>query len=325
MGAASPEFVDIETNGIRLRAACMGEGPLVLLCHGWPESWYSWRHQIPALAAAGFRVVAPDMRGFGGSDAPAAREDYTLLHHAGDMVGLVEALGEKHAAIVGHDWGAPVAWTSALLRPDIFHAVAGLSVPYQPPDIISVTEKMRRAGVHGYYMLWFGPEGVAEKHLAEDVRKSLRMFYWSLGGEANAVRPYVAVVPDGGGLRDTCIDCGEDGLPPWLSRSDLDYYESEFARAGFRGGLNWYRCTDRNQKLLMPWRGRPIEVPAMYIGGSLDPVIAARGARLAVEALPRTLPKLFRSTLLEGCGHWTQQEQPDAVNRHLLDFLGSLR
>ena len=318
-------FRHIETNGIRLRVREAGSGPLLLLCHGWPESWYSWRHQIPVLAAAGYRVVAPDMRGFGGSDAPPAVEDYTLLHHAADMVGLVEALGERRAIIVGHDWGAPVAWTSALLRPDLFRAVAGLSVPYQPPDTISVTEKMRRAGVHGYYMLYFGPEGVAEAHLGEDTRQSLRMFYWSLGGEANATRPYVAVVPAGGGLRQTCWDCGEAGLPGWLTRQDLDYYESEFARAGFRGSLNWYRCTDRNQKLLMPWRGRPIEVPALYIGGTRDPVIAAKGARLAVEALPQSLPRLFRSVLLEGCGHWTQQERPAEVNAHLLDFLRSLR
>lgn len=318
-------FRQIETNGIRLRVREAGSGPLLLLCHGWPESWYSWRHQIPVLAAAGYRVVAPDMRGFGGSDAPQAVEDYTLLHHAADMVGLVGALGERSAIIVGHDWGAPVAWTSALLRPDLFRAVAGLSVPYQPPDTISVTEKMRRAGVHGYYMLYFGPEGVAEAHLGEDTRQSLRMFYWSLGGEANATRPYVAVVPEGGGLRETCWDCGEAGLPGWLTRQDLDYYESEFARAGFRGGLNWYRCTDRNQKLLMPWRGRPIEVPALYIGGTRDPVIAAKGARLAVEALPQSLPRLFRSVLLEGCGHWTQQERPAEVNAHLLDFLRSLR
>lgn len=317
-------FRDIESNGIRLRVREAGSGPLVLLCHGWPESWYSWRHQIPALADAGYRVVAPDMRGFGGSDAPLEVEDYTLLHHVADMVGLVEALGEEQAVIVGHDWGAPVAWTAALLRPDIFRAVAGLSVPYQPPDVISVTEKMRRAGVHGYYMLYFGPEGVAEKHLGQDVRKSLRMFYWSLGGEANAVKPYVAVVPPGGGLRDTCSDIDEAALPAWLTTADLDYYEGEFARAGFRGGLNWYRCTDRNQKLLMPWRGRPVAVPALYIGGRRDPVLAAAAARRAVEELPRTLPRLHRSVLLEECGHWTQQERPVAVNAQLLDFLSSL-
>jgi pimeloyl-ACP methyl ester carboxylesterase len=320
---AGLSFRTINANGMALRIAEMGSGPLVLLCHGWPESWYSWRHQLPALAAAGFHVVAPDMRGFGGSEAPPAVESYTLLHHAGDMTELVRALGESQAVIVGHDWGAPIAWTSALLRPDIFRAVAGLSVPYSPPEPLGVTEKMRRAGVRGYYMLYFEREGVAEKELQADVERSLRMFYWSLGGEANAAKRYVAVVPEGGGLLDTCSDCG-DALPAWLTREDLAYYTAEYKRAGFRGGLNIYRDVDRTAALLAPWRGRPIEVPALYIGGTLDPVIAAPAARRTLEAMPHHLPLLWRCELLEGCGHWTQQERPDHVNRLLLDFLGSL-
>jgi pimeloyl-ACP methyl ester carboxylesterase len=320
---AGLSFRTINANGIALRVAELGSGPLVLLCHGWPESWYSWRHQLPALAAAGYRVVAPDMRGFGASEAPAPLEAYSLLHHAGDMTELVKALGEKQAVIVGHDWGAPIAWTSALLRPDVFRAVAGLSVPYSPPEALGVTEKMRRAGVRGYYMLYFEPEGVAEKELSHDVERSLRMFYWSLGGEANAIKRYVAVVPDGGGLLDTCSDCGE-ALPGWLTREDLAYYTAEYRRAGFRGGLNIYRNVDRTASLLAPWRGQPITVPALYIGGTHDPVIAAPAARRTLDAMPQHLPKLWRSELLEGCGHWTQQERPEQVNRLLLAFLRSL-
>jgi pimeloyl-ACP methyl ester carboxylesterase len=320
---AGLNFQTVNANGIALRIAEMGSGPLVLLCHGWPESWYSWRRQLPALAAAGYRAVAPDMRGFGSSEAPPSIDAYTLLHHAGDMTELVKALGENNAVIVGHDWGAPIAWTSALLRPDMFRAAAGLSVPYSPPEELGVTEKMRRAGVRGYYMLYFEPEGVAEKELSRDIERSLRMFYWSLGGEANAIKRYVAVVPEGGGLLDTCSDCG-DALPAWLTREDLAYYTAEYKRAGFRGGLNIYRNVDRTAALLAPWRGQPITVPALYIGGTHDPVIGAPAARRTLEAMPLHLPRLWRSELLEGCGHWTQQERPDAVNRLLLDFLASL-
>jgi pimeloyl-ACP methyl ester carboxylesterase len=320
---AGLSFQNVNANGIALRVAQMGSGPLVLLCHGWPESWYSWRHQLPALAAAGFRAVAPDLRGFGASEAPAPVEAYSLLHHVGDMVELVKALGESQAVIVGHDWGAPIAWTAALLRPDVFRAVAGLSVPYSPPEALGVTEKMRRAGVRGYYMLYFEREGVAEQELSADVERSLRMFYWSLGGEANASKPYVAVVPDGKGLLDTCSDCGA-ALPAWMTAQDLAYYASEYLRAGFRGGLNLYRNVDRNAALLAPWRGRPIEVPALYIGGTRDPVTAAPAAKRMLAALPEHLPRLWRSELLDGCGHWTQQERPAAVNQLLLGFLRSL-
>lgn len=315
----------VAANGIDIHLAEAGEAgrPLVLLCHGWPELWYSWRHQLPALAAAGFHAVAPDMRGFGGTTAPPAVEDYTQLHHVADMVELVGALGQARAAIVGHDWGAPVAWHAALLRPDVFHAVAGLSVPYAPPAAISLTEKMRRAGVDGYYMLYFQKEGVAEAELERDPLVSLRRFYWSLGGEAQAEKGYVAVVPPGGGLLDTCGDCGE-ALPGWMTAEDLRVYAEAYRRSGFRGGLNWYRNVDRTQKLLMPWRGRPVEVPALYVGGTRDPVISAAAAREAVATLSRHVPRLTRAVLLEGCGHWTQQERPREVNELLLAFLRGL-
>ena len=245
----------IAVNAITLHIAEAGSGPLVLLCHGWPELWYSWRHQLPALAAAGFHVVAPDMRGFGGSDAPAPVDRFTLLDNVADMVALVGALGEKQAVIIGHDWGAPVAWHAALLRPDIFHAVAGLSIPYQPPGGMALTERMRRAGVEGFYQLYFQKPGVAEAELEADVEASLRKFYWSLGGEAQSIRTYKAVVPKGGGLLDTCLDCG-DALPAWLTRADLDVFVAAYRQAGFRGGLNWYRNIDANAQLLLPWRDR---------------------------------------------------------------------
>src|SRR5438105_7751055 len=158
----------IETNGIRMHIAEQGEGPLVVLCHGFPESWYSWRHQLSALAAAGFHAVAPDMRGYGQTDRPEAIDQYTLFHLVGDIVGLLDALGERQAVIAGHDWGAPVAWGTALFRPDRIRGVVGLSVPYTPRGPVAITQAMRNAGANNFYMLYFQKPGVAEAELERD-------------------------------------------------------------------------------------------------------------------------------------------------------------
>ena len=267
--------------------------------------------------------AAADMRGFGASVGPSAIERYSILDNVGDMVALVAALGEKQAVIVGHDWGAPVAWHAALLRPDIFHAVACLSIPYQPPGEMALTERMRRAGVAGFYQLYFQQEGVAEEELERDVEASLRKFYWSLGGEAQAIRPYKAVVPKDGGLLDTCLDCADD-LPQWMSRADLDMFVAAYRQSGFRGGLNWYRNIDRNAQLLLPWRGCGIGVPALFVGGESDPATAAPAARAIIANQRTHIPKLTKSVMLEGCGHWTQQERPREVNKLLTEFLWAL-
>jgi pimeloyl-ACP methyl ester carboxylesterase len=311
----------IETNGIRMRIAEQGTGPVVLLCHGFPESWFSWRHQIPALADAGYHAVAPDMRGYGGTDRPDAVDQYTQLHHVGDMLGVLDAIGAETAVIVGHDWGAPVAWNAALLRPDRFRAVAALSVPYVPRGATRPTTAMAHAaGEHFMYMLYFQTPGVAEAELEKDVRSTIRRVLWSLSGDAGDTSGWHLQKP----RHSTFLDGLNEpaALPEWLTEADIDYYAAEFSRTGFRGGLNWYRNLDRTWELMAPWRGARITVPALFIAGSKDPVIARM--RPAMEALSETVPGLVEVELLPGCGHWTQQERPAQVNEELVAFLDGL-
>lgn len=311
-----------EANKITMRYAEAGEGPLVLLCHGWPESWYSWRHQILALAKAGYRVVAPDMRGYGGTEAPEAIEHYTLFHMVGDMVGLLKALGEEKAVVMGHDWGAPVAWHCALLRPDIFRAVVGMSVPWSPPSHTNMLSALRKRGITTFYIQYFQKPGIAEAELQKNVRNSLRRIYYAAGGEMQERGKGFAVLAPGGGLLDNTVDPAT--LPPWLSEADLDYYTAEFTRVGFRGGLNWYRNLTRTWSLAGPWRGQPITVPALFIAGSRDGVLRFPAAQSQLDAFPKTLPQLRGKHILDGAGHWIQQERADAVNALLVEFLKGL-
>ena len=308
----------IETNGIRMHVAEQGTGPLVILCHGFPESWYSWRHQLAALASAGFHAVAPDMRGYGRTDAPAEIEAYTLLHLVGDMVGLVGALGESSAVIAGHDWGAPVAWHAALLRPDCFRAVIGLSVPFRPRGSVRPTTAMPRTDSAMFYHLYFQAPGVAEVELGRDVRATIRRLAYSGSGDAPD-RESVAMVPRDGGFLDHTIDPAT--LPSWLTDADVDFYVGEFARTGFRGGLNWYRNIDRNWELLAPFGGATVNVPALYVAGDRDLVVRFPGMDQLLANLSKFIPKLRRTVMLPGCGHWTQQERPREVNDAMLEFL----
>ena len=318
----------VETNGIRMHVAEQGEGPLVLLCHGFPESWYSWRHQLEALAAAGFHAVAPDMRGYGQTDQPAAIDQYTLLHLVGDMVGLVDTLGGGPAVIAGHDWGAPVAWHAALLRPDRFRAVIGLSVPYRPRGSVRPTTAMPQTDDAIFYQLYFQAPGVAEAELSRDVRSSIRRILFSGSGEGRRAHAglgnpaAVGMVPRGGGfLRHTA----EPATPPsWLTEADVDFYAGEFNRAGFRGGLNWYRNIDRNWELMAPYAGARVTVPALYVAGDQDLVVHVRGMDQLLPNLKKFVPELRQTIMLPGCGHWTQQERPKEVNDAILAFLTTL-
>jgi pimeloyl-ACP methyl ester carboxylesterase len=308
----------VETNGIRMHLAEQGEGPVVLLCHGFPESWYSWRHQIPALAGVGYRAVAPDMRGYGQTDRPEAVEQYTQLHHVGDMVGVLDALGAETAVIVGHDWGAPVAWNAALLRPDRFRAVAALSVPYTPRGGVRPTEALARTYRDTFmYMLYFQAPGVAETELEQDVRRTMRRVLSGLSGEGAGLR---TPRPAASSFLEEIPEL--DRLPAWLTEEDIDFYAAEFARTGFRGGLNWYRNLDRTWELMAAWRGARIAVPALFIAGDRDPVIAR--TRAAMEGMSATVPGLTGTVMLAGCGHWTQQERPREVNEALLAFLAAV-
>jgi pimeloyl-ACP methyl ester carboxylesterase len=313
----------VKTNGINMHLATAGEGPLVLLCHGWPESWYSWRHQLKALAEAGYCAVAPDMRGYGQTDKPEAIDQYTLFHLTGDMVGVVDALGYDECVVIGHDWGAPVAWHSALFRPDKFRAVVGLSVPFRPRGDVRPTSAMPQTDSAIFYQLYFQNPGVAEAELEKDVRHSLRttLFGGATSPEGDATS--VGMIPRVGGWLASRT---APAVPPsWITEADIDFYEGEFRKSGFRGGLNWYRNIDRNWELLAPWSGAKVSVPALYIAGERDLVVRFRGMDKLIPNLNQFVPQLRGTSILPGCGHWTQQERPQEVNSAVIKFLSELK
>ncbi|MFF4897862.1 alpha/beta fold hydrolase [Streptomyces sp. NPDC001068] len=316
----------VTVNGVRLHVAEQGRGPLVLLLHGFPESWYSWRHQIGALSAAGYRVVAPDQRGYARSEQPAAVESYTLLHLAGDVIALITALDEEDAVLVGHDWGAPVAWVTAMLRPDMVRAVAGLSVPPVLPGGMTPPSVTRERYGDGFYQVGFQEPGIADAALARDPAATFRRLLFGASGDSpTTVRPGPWIVPDGGTLLDLMPE--PERLPDWLTADDIDAFVTDYAGHGaraFTGGLDWYRNIERDWELLAAFRGRRITVPALYIGGDRDMVLGLRGAEATLALVEQAAPLLRRGVILPGCGHWTQQERPDEVGRELLDFLAGL-
>lgn len=314
-------FVDV--NGIRMHLVEQGNGPLVVLCHGFPESSHSWRHQLPALAAAGYRAVAPDLRGFGQTDSPESVDRYTLLHLVGDLVGLLDVLEVESAVLIGHDWGATLAWHAALLRPDRFFGVAALSVPLRPRSPVQPTKAMPQTADRVFYQLYFHEPSV-EAELERDIRRTLRFFFALLSGEATlGSRPmFDGMVPRSGGL-SAMMNGAAVPTPGWLTDDVLAAFTADFMRCGFRGGLNWYRNADRNWELLAAFRGLRVEVPALYVAGDLDPIVHIPATAQAIANLERSVPRV-RKLMLPGCGHWTQQERPSEVNEALIDFLRGL-
>ena len=303
-----------------MQVATQGSGPLVLLCHGFPELWCSWREQMAALAAAGWRAAAPDMRGYGGTDAPCDPAQYTMLHHVGDLVALVQALGETHAVVVGHDWGAPAAWAAALLRPDMFRAVVGLSVPYSPPGAIDLLSALRAQGISNFYMQYFQTPGVAEAELQADVGATLRRITYSLSGDgAGGVAGLLA--PGTGFLHNTQDPAA---MPAWVNRADLAYTSAEFERTGFLGGMNWYRSLRHSWEVMAPWRGLAVKQPSLFIGGERDDVLKFPTSAASIKRFDRSLPGLRGCHILPGAGHWVQRERAGEVNRLLLAFLAGL-
>lgn len=299
-----------------------GTGPLVLLLHGFPKCWYSWRHQLPVLAAAGYRTVAIDVRGYGRSSEPEGAAAYRMLELIEDNVAVVQALGERTAVIIGHDWGSTIAANSALIRPDVFRAVGLLSVPYAPPGGPRPSEVFAQmGGEEEFYVSYFQEPGRAEAEIEPDVRGWLAGFYAALSAEtmpaADAPDPHF--VSRGGQLRDR-FPVGR--LPAWLSEGDLDVYSGEFERTGLGGALNRYRNMDRDWEDLADFHGRPITQPSLFIGGALD--ASTTWLADAIKAYPTTLPGLFASHVLDGGGHWIQQERREEVGRLLTDWLASL-
>ena len=325
------EHGDMEANGIHIHHVSQGEGPLVVLCHGFPESWYSWRHQLGALANAGYRAVAPSMRGYGKTTAPDDIGAYTISHLIGDVVGLVNGLGETSAVVVGHDWGAPVAWYSALTRPDVFRAVAGLSVPFSPatgdlPNGATINDLMRlMAGDdRDYYRLYFQEPGKAEADFEADVARNVRGFLYTISGDAVANgdldKGWDGFFAAGESMTEQLIV--PDQLPPWLSEDDVAFYVAELEASGIRGGLNWYRNINRLPGALAPFVGATIDQPSFYMGGSTD--LIAGNTPEAIAGMEAALGDLRHLELIEGAGHWLQQEYPAEVNAALVAFLDGL-
>ena len=319
----------VYANGIELHYVEHGSGPLVLFCHGWPESWYSWRHQLQTVGDAGYRAVALHMRGYGKTTQPEDVEAYTISSLVGDVVGSVVGLGESEAIVVGHDWGGPVAWYSALMRPDVFRAVAVLSVPFNPPFPlpagIDLNDVMRESAAgRQYYRLFFQEQGVAEADFERDVRKSMLGVLYVFSGDI---------------VRDQIHEIGWDGhfpidetmteqfvipekLPEWLTEADLDFYVKEHTAAGFSGGFNWYRNIKRLPAHLAPFVGKSLEQPALYLYGEHD--LVAGNTPEALHSMQATLPDLRKCLKFEGAGHWLQQERADEVNKELIEFFASL-
>jgi pimeloyl-ACP methyl ester carboxylesterase len=294
----------VKVNGIELNVLDEGEGPLVVLCHGFPELAFSWRRQIPALVQAGYRVLAPDMRGYGASSAPAAIEDYDIVSLCGDMSGLLDALDEPSAVFVGHDWGANVVWQMAVLHPERVRAVAGLSVPFTPRAPAHPLPIMRRHLGEDFYIVRFQEPGVAEAALSRDVRRTfLRMF-----------GPPAPLDLEGR------MSQGATERPEWITEDELSVYVETFTRTGFAGGLNWYRNIDRNWELTEPVGERRVEQPSLFLTGEVDVVRQFMPA----QVMDGWVTDMRASVVVPGAGHWVQQEQPEAVNAAVLDFLAGV-
>ncbi|MFI9778447.1 alpha/beta fold hydrolase [Streptomyces sp. NPDC051956] len=295
---------DVTTNGITLRVFEHGEGrqdrPPVVLCHGFPELAFSWRHQVLALAGAGYRVLVPDMRGYGGSSRPEDVDAYDILTLCADLAGLLDDVGADDAFFVGHDWGASVVWNMALLHPERVRAVAGMSVPPTPRAPAPPLPILRSRNGDDFYIVWFQEPGVADRALSQNVRRTLvtREIY-SAKWAAKA----------------------DEQLPPprWMSDEELSYYVKTFEETGFTGGLNYYRNLDRNWALTEHLDGRLINQPSLFITGSKDPVGKFMPARL-----DRMLTDLRGQIVLDGAGHWIQQERAEDVNAALLELLSTL-
>ncbi|HKV53134.1 MAG TPA: alpha/beta hydrolase [Candidatus Binataceae bacterium] len=312
-------FQMIKTNGVTLRTVVEGSGPLVILLHGFPQCWYLWRHQIDPLVAAGFQVAVPDQRGYGGSDKPATIEAYNIVELSNDVAGLASALGHERFIVVGHDWGAPVAWHTALLHARRVRAVVGMSVPYVRGQAGTMT-RQENFGDNFWYIVYFQKPGVAEAELETDVRKSLRMMYYSISGDAPEglwMQPKKATAK----LLDGLLD--PPTLPSWLTAEDLDYYVAQFEKSGFRGPINWYRNIDRNIEITPQLEQAKIEMPAYFIAGKRDIVLSFAGGML-LAAMEPYVPDLRGKVIIDGAGHWVQAERPAETNQALLGFLKSI-
>lgn len=320
-----PDFQTIDTGEVRLRAAVQGRGPLVIMVHGFPESWYSWRHQIGPVAEAGFTVCAIDVRGYGGSDKPHPVEAYAMSHMIDDLAGVAQTLQPGAPAILlGHDWGAPIVWNSALTRPDRFGAVGALSVPYMgvgARNFRAVFDEIFTRKGRFFYQAYFQEEGVAEAEAEADVRAFLRKFYYAISGDAPP-GSWPADKAAGDRLLKGLTD--PQPFPAWLSEADLDYYTGQFEASGLRGPINRYRNHERDHAFLLPFKDRRIEQPALFISGTRDLAFNMLGGPDPIAVMRQFVTDLRVAEVLEGCGHWTQQERAAEVTARIVSWLKGL-
>jgi pimeloyl-ACP methyl ester carboxylesterase len=310
----------VKTNGVELSVKEAGDGFPVVLCHGFPELAYSWRHQIPALAEAGYRVLAPDQRGYGRSSRPDAIEDYDIVHLTDDLLGILDDIGEERAVFVGHDWGSMVVWQLALRAPERVAGVVGMSVPFVPRAPLPPVQLFKQVfGDTFFYILHFQEPGVADAEFDKDPATSMRRMLAGLTTDIEAQSLTELAGPnDGRGLVERLPE--PERLPDWLSQAELDHYVQEFSRTGFTGGINWYRNFDRNWELMAPLAEAKVEMPAGFIAGGADPVLVMTPPGI----MDNWVTDLRTNVTIPGAGHWVQQEAPAEVNAALLDFLGTL-
>jgi pimeloyl-ACP methyl ester carboxylesterase len=322
----TPEFKTVDAGQAQIRVAIEGEGPLVLMVHGFPESWYSWRHQIGPIAAAGFTAAAIDVRGYGGSDKPGEVSAYSMEALTAGVAGVAKALQpDAPAILIGHDWGAPIVWNSSLSRPEAFRATAGLSVAYSGVPSRPFTDIFREAFTDKglfFYQAWFQDVGPPEAEAEADVRGFLRKFYYWASGDFPAGKS--PVKKHGAPLMEGLVD--PEVFPAWLTPADLDYYVGEFTASGFFGPISRYRNHERDFEWLQQFKGRTLDMPTLLIGGDRDPAFNGFGRIADPGAMMRQHVTDLRAVhVLPGCGHWTQQERPAEVTALLLDWLKAVR
>ena len=309
-------FEMIQTNGVTLRTVVEGEGPLLILTHGFPQCWYLWRNQIDFLVNEGYMVAVPDQRGYGASSCPSEVSDYNIRNLADDIAGIAVALGYNEFISIGHDWGCGVAWNTALLHENACRAVLGMSVPYSRG--IDRKEFPPYSDDSFWYINYFQEEGVAEAEIEEDIEKSLLAVYYCLSADSPK-GSWMAQLnkPRKSKLLDALILPEE--MPSWLTREDLDYYVAQFKISGFRGPINWYRNIATNDSHIPDIVGKKFRQPAAFIAGAGDEVL--QYAPSWRKTMPRWYEDLRFVQLVEGAGHWVQLEQPDQTNALIKQFL----
>ncbi|XP_008789846.1 epoxide hydrolase A-like [Phoenix dactylifera] len=306
----------VAVNGINMHIAEKGEGPMVLFVHGFPELWYSWRHQMVALAGRGYRAVAPDLRGYGDTDAPPSATDYTIFHLVGDLVALLDALALDQVFVVGHDWGAVVAWWLCMLRPDRVRALVNMSVAFSPRNPARrPVDSLRALFGDDHYICRFQEPGAVE---AEFARISTALLLKKFLAYRKPEALLVSKEKGFGGSPDTEIT-----LPSWLTEEDVNYYTSKFEKSGFTGGLNYYRCLNLNWELTAPWTGVQIKVPVKFIVGDLDLTYHTPGIQdyLHKGGFKRDVPFLHDVVVMQGVGHFLNQEKPHEISDHIYEFI----